>query len=238
MMKVDSATILIVDDENDILQVIKAYLQKNNYIVYEADSGKGALQLFENLQPDLVVIDLMLPDISGEEVCRTIRKTSDIPILMLTAKSSEDDIVNGLLIGADDYITKPFSPRELLARIISLLRRSHLQPNREEEHALAFGGGRLSINSGLHEVRMDGEILSLTPIEFKLLEILARHPKRAFSRYELVNLIQGDDFEGFERTIDVHIKNIRQKIGDDPKRPSFIATVFGIGYKFQVSADE
>lgn len=236
-MIVNTATILIVDDENDILQVIKAYLEKSNYIVYEADSGKGALQLFENLRPDLVVLDLMLPDISGEEVCRTIRKKSNIPILMLTAKSSEDDMVNGLLMGADDYITKPFSPRELLVRVISLLRRAQLQAERGGENIVVFGGGRLSIDPDLHEIRVDGEAVSLTPIEFKLLEILSRHPKRAFSRLELVNLIQGDTFEGFERTIDVHIKNVRQKIGDDPKRPVFIATVFGIGYKFQVSED-
>ncbi|WP_195724460.1 response regulator transcription factor [Paenibacillus monticola] len=237
MMSVNTATILIVDDENDILQVIKAYLEKSNYIVYEADSGKGALQLFENLRPDLVVLDLMLPDISGEEVCRTIRKKSNIPILMLTAKSSEDDMVKGLLMGADDYITKPFSPRELLVRVISLLRRAQLQTERRGENTVVFGGGRLSIDPELHEIWVDGEAVSLTPIEFKLLEILSRHPKRAFSRLELVNLIQGDTFEGYERTIDVHIKNVRQKIGDDPKRPVFIATVFGIGYKFQVNED-
>ncbi|MRN56140.1 response regulator [Paenibacillus sp. LC-T2] len=236
-MSVNTATILIVDDENDILQVIKAYLEKSNYIVYEADSGKGALQLFENLRPDLVVLDLMLPDISGEEVCRTIRKKSNIPILMLTAKSSEDDMVKGLLMGADDYITKPFSPRELLVRVISLLRRAQLQTERRGENTVVFGGGRLSIDPELHEIWVDGEAVSLTPIEFKLLEILSRHPKRAFSRLELVNLIQGDTFEGYERTIDVHIKNVRQKIGDDPKRPVFIATVFGIGYKFQVNED-
>ncbi|MDQ0194624.1 response regulator transcription factor [Paenibacillus wynnii] len=235
----NAGTILIVDDEYDILQVIKAYLQKNDYIVYEAGTGTHALELFDNLQPDLMVLDLMLPDMSGEEVCRTIRKKSNLPILMLTAKSSEDDMINGLRIGADDYITKPFSPRELLARVTSLLRRSQLQLNpKEEGHALKYGGGRLSINSELHEVKVDGETVALTPIEFKLLEVMTRHPKRAFSRYELVSLIQGNDFEGFERTIDVHIKNVRQKIGDDPKRPTFIATVFGIGYKFQVPADE
>lgn len=234
----EHAKILIVDDETNILQVIKAYLEKNKYIVYEADTGKGALHLFENLQPDLLVLDLMLPDISGEEVCRTIRKKSNVPILMLTAKSSEDDMVNGLLIGADDYITKPFSPRELLARVISLLRRSQLSTNPEKGRPLTFEGNRLSIDPELHEVKVSGKLVPLTPIEFKLLEILARHPKRAFSRFELVNLIQGDTFEGFERTIDVHIKNVRQKIGDDPKHPTFIATVFGIGYKFQVNPDE
>ncbi|WP_223067986.1 response regulator transcription factor [Paenibacillus caui] len=230
--------ILIIDDETDILKVIKAYLEKNNYIVFEADTGKSALQLFENLRPDLIVLDLMLPDMTGEEVCRTIRRESNIPILMLTAKSSEDDMVNGLLIGADDYITKPFSPRELLVRVISLLRRSRIKAVSDQEKSLAFAGNRLSIDQERHEVSVMGKPVSLTPIEFKLLELLARHPKRAFSRLELVNLIQGDSFEGFERTIDVHVKNIRQKIGDDPRHPTFIGTVFGVGYKFQVNPDE
>ncbi len=229
--------ILIVDDEIHILQVIKAYLEKNDYIVYEADSGRAALQLFETLQPDLLVLDLMLPDLSGEEICRTIRRKSNVPILMVTAKSHEDDKVNGLLIGADDYITKPFSPRELLARVISLLRRSQLTANSDNSRPLTFDDKRLSLDLERHEVAVQGEPISLTPIEFKLLEILAKHPKRVFSRLELVNLIQGDSFDGFERTIDVHIKNIRQKIRDDPKHPMFIATVFGIGYKFLVNAD-
>ncbi|WCF10920.1 response regulator transcription factor [Paenibacillus thiaminolyticus] len=234
----DRAKILIVDDEADILQVIKAYLEKNEYLVYEADTGKGALSLCEHLQPDLIILDLMLPDMSGEEVCRTIRKTSNVPILMLTAKSSEDDMVNGILIGADDYIMKPFSPRELVVRVISLLRRSQLPVAAQPDKSLSFGNNHLTIDSQRHEVKVRGELVSLTPIEFKLLELLAKHPKRAFSRLELVNLIQGDTFEGFERTIDVHIKNIRQKIGDNPRKPNFIATVFGVGYKFQVNPDE
>jgi len=230
--------ILLVDDEPDILKVIRAYLEKSNYLVYEADTGRSALQIFENLKPDLIVLDLMLPDMTGEEVCRLIRKASNTPILMLTAKSSEDDKVGGLLIGADDYITKPFSPRELMARVISLLRRSRITTGAQQGKLLAFAGNRLSIDEERHEVRVEGELVSLTPIEFKLLELLAEHPQRAFSRYELVSLIQGDAFEGFERTIDVHVKNIRQKIGDDPKHPTFLATVFGIGYKFQVNPDE
>lgn len=233
------AKILVVEDEENILQVIKAYLEKNHYIVYEADTGKGALNLFEKLSPDLIVLDLMLPDITGEEVCRAIRRTSGVPILMLTAKSSEDEMVNGLLMGADDYITKPFSPRELIARIISLLRRSQ-NPAMAANHSspLTFGGKYLSVDHELHEVNLQGEPIALTPIEFKLLEILTKYPKRAFSRLELVNLIQGDTFDGFERTIDVHIKNIRQKIGDNPKHPVYIGTVFGVGYRFLVNPDE
>ncbi|WP_040948999.1 response regulator transcription factor [Gorillibacterium massiliense] len=234
----ETVKILVVDDEESIIQVIKAYLEKNNYIVYEADTGKGALHLFESLNPDLIILDLMLPDISGEQICRMIRKTSSVPILMLTAKSTEDDMVNGLLIGADDYITKPFSPRELLARVISLLRRTRTSPAATEENTISFGGVHLVIDPDQHEVKVQGIPISLTPIEFKLLEVLARHPRRSFTRFELVNLIQGDTFEGLERTIDVHIKNIRQKIGDDPKQPTFIATVFGVGYKFLVNPDE
>ncbi|WP_091068067.1 response regulator transcription factor [Paenibacillus sp. NFR01] len=233
----ESVKILIVDDEEHILQVIKAYLENNQYLVYEADTGSGALHLFETLHPDLIVLDLMLPDMTGEEVCRRIRKSSNVPILMLTAKSGEDDMVNGLMIGADDYITKPFSPRELLARVISLLRRSNQQ---DQNHAslLLFAQGRLTIDLERHEVIVQEEPVALTPMEFRLLEVLAKHPKRVFSRLELVNLTQGDTYEGFERTIDVHIKNIRQKIGDDPKRPIFVGTVFGVGYKFLVSPDE
>ncbi|WP_379127368.1 response regulator transcription factor [Paenibacillus sp. sgz500958] len=231
--------ILVVDDEEHIVQVIKAYLEKNQFLVYETDTGRGALYLFESLNPDLIVLDLMLPDMSGEEVCRMIRKTSSVPILMLTAKSSEDDMVNGLMIGADDYITKPFSPRELLARVISLLRRA--QPPDQgglNKSLMSFSKGSLIMNIESYEVKMHNESVILTPMEFKLLEVLAKHPKRVFSRLELVNLIQGDSYEGFERTIDVHIKNIRQKINEDPRRPEFIGTVFGVGYKFLVSPDE
>ncbi|MFD3257839.1 response regulator transcription factor [Paenibacillus lentus] len=234
----DRTKILIVDDEPSLRQVIKAYLEKNEYLVYEADSGKGALQMFENLKPVLIILDLMLPDISGEEVCQTIRRTSEVPILMLTAKSSEDDLVHGLLIGADDYLVKPFSPRELMARVMSLLRRTKSSGGADRGNMMSFNRSYLTINPEGHEVKIGGTAVSLTPIEFKLLETLAKHPKRVFGRSELVNLIQGDDFEGMDRTIDVHIKNIRQKIGDDPKTPTFIATVYGIGYKFQVDSDE
>lgn len=228
--------ILVVDDELTILNVIRAYLEKSEYVVYVAETGIQALQLFENLQPDLLILDLMLPDLSGEEVCRTIRRTSNVPILMLTAKSNEDDKVNGLLIGADDYLTKPFSPRELTARVVSLLRRAQMQEPKERNTIQL--GQELTIDLEDHEVFMKGEPVYLTPIEFKLLVTLAKHPKRVFSRMELINQIQGYTFEGYERTVDVHIKNLRQKIGDDPKQPKYIKTVFGVGYKFQVMQDE
>jgi DNA-binding response OmpR family regulator len=228
--------ILVVDDELTILNVIRAYLEKSGYVVYVAEIGTQALQLFENLQPDLLILDLMLPDLSGEEVCRTIRRTSNVPILMLTAKSNEDDKVNGLLIGADDYLTKPFSPRELTARVVSLLRRAQIQQPKERN--MIQLGQELTIDLEDHEVFLKGESVYLTPIEFKLLVTLAKHPKRVFSRMELINQIQGYAFEGYERTVDVHIKNLRQKIGDDPKQPRYIKTVFGVGYKFQVMQDE
>ncbi|UOF92043.1 response regulator transcription factor [Fodinisporobacter ferrooxydans] len=233
-----AAKILIIDDEPNILQVIQAYLEKNGYIVYIAESGATGLHLFENLHPDLVVLDLMLPDLHGEDICRNIRRSSEVPILMLTAKSNEDDMVNGLLIGADDYMTKPFSPRELMARIISLLRRSHKQSELAEQQLLRFRDGHLVIDLEQHEVRVDGQPISLTSIEFKLLVTLAKHPKRVYSRLELINQIQGYTFDGYERTIDVHVKNLRQKLGDDPKKPAYIVTVYGVGYKFQVSSHE
>ncbi|AKF94254.1 response regulator transcription factor [Brevibacillus laterosporus] len=228
--------ILVVDDEENILQVIRAYLERNGYIVYVAETGEAALQVHQLLQPDLIILDLMLPDMSGEDICRKLRKTSDIPILMLTAKSAEDDKINGLLMGADDYVSKPFSPRELVARVITLLRRTGT--TKKQEQALTFLQKRLCVEPELHQVTLDQASITLTPIEFKLLYTLASQPKKVFSRLELINHIQGYGFDGYERTIDVHIKNVRQKLNDDPKHPSFISTVFGVGYKFLVNRDE
>ncbi|MCR8987155.1 response regulator transcription factor [Brevibacillus laterosporus] len=228
--------ILVVDDEENILQVIRAYLERSGYIVYVAETGEAALQVHQLLQPDLIILDLMLPDMSGEDICRKLRKTSDIPILMLTAKSAEDDKINGLLMGADDYVSKPFSPRELVARVITLLRRTGT--TKKQEQALTFLQKRLCVEPELHQVTLDQASITLTPIEFKLLYTLASQPKKVFSRLELINHIQGYGFDGYERTIDVHIKNVRQKLNDDPKHPSFISTVFGVGYKFLVNRDE
>ncbi|BCG60390.1 response regulator transcription factor [Paenibacillus sp. URB8-2] len=233
----ENVKILVVDDEMNILNVIRAYLEKNEYHVYIAETGGAALRLLSHLKPDLVILDLMLPDASGEDICRQIRKESDIPIIMLTAKSHEDDKINGLMIGADDYLVKPFSPRELVARVFTLLRRTRSGTDHKEQ-MLHFLGKRLQIDPEKHEITLDGETIPLTPIEFKLLLTLASHPKKAFSRLELVNLIQGYAYEGYERTVDVHIKNLRQKLGDDPKNPTFIATVFGVGYRLTVNPDE
>lgn len=233
------ANILIIDDELSILGIIRAYLEKEGYRVFAAETGQEAMKLFRQERPELVILDLMLPDITGEELCRQIRNGSDCPIIMLTAKSHEDDKINGLMSGADDYMVKPFSPRELVARVFTLLRRTKPAPAQgRKETGLRFGQGRLQIREDRHEVVLDGREIAMTPIEFKLLLALAGHPKKAFSRLELVNSIQGYEYEGYERTVDVHIKNLRQKLGDDPKEPSYIATVFGVGYRFAVNPDD
>lgn len=225
-----SEKILLVDDEKKILEVVQAYLEKAGYLVYTSMSGKQALEVFKKVNPDLLVLDLMLPDLTGQEVCSLIRQESNIPIMMLTAKITEDDKINGFTLGADDYLTKPFSPRELVARVKALLRRSGGGKN--SGAVLSFGNGDLVINETSYEVMKKGKLLSLTPNEFKILNILAKHQGKAFSRWELINLALGYDYEGYERTIDTHIKNLRQKIEDDSKNPVYILTVYGIGYKF------
>ena len=225
-----SEKILLVDDEKKILEVVQAYLEKAGYLVYTSMSGKQALEVFKKVNPDLLVLDLMLPDLTGQEVCSLLRQESNIPIMMLTAKITEDDKINGFTLGADDYLTKPFSPRELVARVKALLRRSGGGKN--SGAVLSFGNEDLVINETSYEVMKKGKLLNLTPNEFKILNILAKHQGKAFSRWELINLALGYDYEGYERTIDTHIKNLRQKIEDDSKNPVYILTVYGIGYKF------
>lgn len=222
--------ILIIDDENNLLQVVKDYLLLESYEVYTADRGNKAIELFNKIKPDFVILDLMLPDISGEEICRLIRKESSVPILMLTAKSSESDKVSGLYIGADDYLTKPFSPKELMGRVRAILRRT--KGNTLVTDELSFNEGDLVIDIPKHIVKKAGEIVNLTPNEFKILLTLAQNPQKVFSRGQLVNIAFGYDFIGFDRTVDTHIKNLRQKIGDDVKEPKYIITVYGAGYKF------
>jgi DNA-binding response OmpR family regulator len=223
--------ILVVDDEINLLKVVKDYLVLEAYQVYTADTGKAALKLFDEIQPDFVILDLMLPDISGEEICRQIRRQSNIPIMMLTAKSTEDDKVAGLYIGADDYLTKPFSPRELVGRVRAILRRT--KGNTVVSDLLEFNENDLCIDAPKHVVKKAGEVVDLTPNEFKILVTLAQNPKRVYTRSQLINAAFGYDFDGYERTIDSHIKNIRQKIEDNIKEPQYIVTVHGIGYKFE-----
>lgn len=223
--------ILLVDDELRLLDVVKDYLTVEGYEVHTASRGKIALELFKQIQPNFVILDLMLPDLSGEEICVQIRKVSNVPILMLTAKSDEEDKVNGLYIGADDYLTKPFSPRELVGRVRAILRRT--KGNVRATDVLSFNNEDLVIDIPGHIVKKAGVPVSLTPNEYKILVALAQNPQRTFSRGQLINVALGYDFEGYDRTIDAHIKNIRQKIEDSIKEPSYIITVYGVGYKFR-----
>lgn len=223
--------ILIVDDEKKIVEVVKAYLEKSNFKVCEAYSGRQALERFEKLNPSLVVLDLMLPDISGEEVCKALRRVSRVPIIMLTAKIEEGHILRGLEIGADDYITKPFSPKELVARVIALLRRTS-KDDIPLANILTFKDEELVVNSLSHEVKKDGNIVNLTPNEYKLLIAMINYPKKVFTREELVESVFGLEYEGFDRTIDTHIKNLRRKIETNIKEPKYILTVRGSGYRF------
>ena len=222
--------IVVIDDEPSVQDVVRAYLEKDGFTVFVAGRGSEGLALAERVTPALIVLDLMLPDVSGEEICREIRGRSDVPILMLTAKAGEDERVAGLLSGADDYLVKPFSPRELVARVRAVLRRTQggdvpLVP------VLSLDHGRLEIDTEHHVVRRDGNVVELTPNEYRLLTALATYPGRAYSRLELVDRVQGYDFEGDERTIDVHVKNLRKKIEPDAARPRYVETVIGVGYR-------
>ncbi|MDP2645754.1 MAG: response regulator transcription factor [Desulfobacterales bacterium] len=232
-----SKKVLVVDDEPKITQIVSVYLEKEGYQVFTAATGKEALECSECKAVDLIVLDLRLPDLPGEEVCRRIRQRRDTPILMLTAKAQEEDKIRGLAIGADDYLTKPFSPRELVARIKAILRR--VKGEREPQRDLiSFGQGKLRIDVPKQEVFLKDEIVTLTPNELRLLLALARYPGRVYTRPELINKVQGYEYEGYDRTIDAHVKNLRHKIEEDPKKPKYIRTVFGMGYKFGGEEDE
>jgi DNA-binding response OmpR family regulator len=228
-----TATVLVVDDERKIRDLVRSYLELEGYSVLVADTGERALEAASRSDPDLVVLDLGLPDLPGEEVARTLRTGSNVAIIMLTAKAAEDDRVAGLRLGADDYLAKPFSPRELVARVEAVLRRA----NGSREHRLGFDGGRLTIDRETREATLDGATVELTRSEFDLLYALASRAGRVFSRYELINKVQGYDYEGYERTIDQHVKNVRRKLGDDPKHPRWVVTAIGVGYKFGAKPD-
>lgn len=226
--------IFLVDDEPMIIEVLEAYLKREGYQVDSAVNGAVALKRIRESQPDFIILDLMLPDISGEEICRQIRKESNVPILMLTAKSAEEDRIHGIVIGADDYVTKPFSPREVVVRIQAILRRTI---GLSQKDLISFNHGDLIIDIPRNEVKARGNSTPLTPIEFKLLTVMAKHPGRVYSRLDLLENIQNDNYEGYERSIDVHIKNLRKKVEKDTKNPEFVLTVFGLGYKFGGDAD-
>jgi DNA-binding response OmpR family regulator len=223
--------VVVIDDDPSVQEVTRAYLERDGYLVYLAGTASEGLAIAERVKPGLVVLDLMLPDRSGEDICREIRERSDVPILMLTAKASEDERVAGLALGADDYLTKPFSPRELVARVRAILRRTQTETPLVE--LISFDGGALEIDTVRHEVRRDGQPVELTPNEYKLLQTLARYPGRVYSRFELINHVQGYEYEGYERTIDAHVKNLRRKIEPDPKHPRYVETVFGVGYRLK-----
>jgi DNA-binding response OmpR family regulator len=221
---------LLVEDEKTICDAVAAYLEREGFWVTPVPDGEAALYAFALHQFDMVVLDLMLPKVPGEQVCREIRDKSDVPIIMLTAKGELDDRISGLELGADDYLVKPFSPRELIARVKALLRRTHASETPQRDR-LVFGDLELDITA--HRATLAGVNLDLTASEFKLLTTLARYPGRVYSRMELVEKVLGYDFEGYERTVDSHVKNLRAKLGDDPKHPRFIYTVHGVGYRFE-----
>jgi DNA-binding response OmpR family regulator len=225
--------ILLIEDEKKISEIVKAYLEKDGFRVTLASSGEDGLKALKK-NPDLVILDLMLPDMQGEELCMIIRKSSDVPVIMLTAKSGEEDRIKGLGLGADDYVIKPFSPGELVARVKAHLRRV-IKIRRK---IYSFNRGLLKIDIENHEAFKEGSPITLTPTEFKILVSLAENPGRVLSREQLVNIVMGYDFEGYDRTIDAHVKNLRHKVEKDSKSPEFILTVYGIGYKFIGITDE
>jgi DNA-binding response OmpR family regulator len=220
--------ILVVDDEPKIVKLTRDYLVKDGFRVISAADGLGALAMARREKPDLVVLDLMLPGMDGWEVCRTLRRESGVPIIMLTARSEESDQVVGLELGADDYITKPFSPRTLVARVRAVLRRAQglLKP------PSTIHAGDLEIDLDGHQVRLNGLPVHLTPNEFRLLSVLAQHPGQLFTREQLVDQMHGISLESFDRSIDSHIKNLRRKLEADQNHPTFIQTVYGEGYRF------
>jgi len=219
--------ILVIEDEEKISGIVKSYLEREGYQVTIAPDGRSALAQIKQ-RFDLVILDLMLPDIDGEAICSSIRKISDMPIIMLTAKSSEDDRIKGLGIGADDYVIKPFSAKELVARVKAHLRRTVSA----QKKALSFNHGLLKIDPLTRQVTSHGIQVALTSTEFSILLNLAEKPLMIFSRLQIVDIVQGFDFEGYDRVVDAHIKNIRQKIADNPRDPIFIKTIYGVGYQF------
>lgn len=224
--------ILIAEDDRKTADLVRIYLERNGYIPLIAHNGRLALELARQRRPDLIILDLMLPKVDGLDICRILRAESNVPIIMLTARSTEDDRLLGLDLGADDYVVKPFSPRELVARVRAVLRRTGSGGNSTADRPEPLHFGQLTIDYRQFEVRLDGTILHLTPKEFKILETMSREPGRVFSRGELMEKAFGLDYEGLERTIDVHVRNLRRKLADDPANPQFIHTVYGIGYKF------
>jgi DNA-binding response OmpR family regulator len=225
--------ILVVDDEPQIVKVLKAYLEKAGYQVVTASDGLAALSIFQREKLDFLILDLNLPGMDGLDICKAVRRSSNIPIMMLTARVEETDRLIGLELGADDYVIKPFSPREVVARVRTIFRRTTTEVVQPD----ILRAGDLTINMEQHTVHRAGALVELTPTEFDILVTLAKQPKRVFSRIQIMEQAQGDAFEGYERTIDAHIKNIRIKLEPNPKKPVYIQTVFGLGYKLEIGTD-
>ena len=228
--------ILVVEDDRKIANIVKVYLEGAGFRVVNAERGKEAIELAVKEMPLLVILDLKLPDISGEVVCQELREIGDFPVIMLTSKALEEERIAGFALGADDYVIKPFSPKELVYRVKAVLKRS-VKDDLDAATPMSFNGGLLIIDGRSYEVQRKNKLLSLTPTEFKVLYTLASSPQKVFTREELVQKALGYEFEGYERSIDAHIKNIRHKIEDDPRNPSFIVTVYGVGYRFSGKKD-
>ena len=222
-------SVLLVDDDVKLVRLLQSYFEKDGFLIYTAHDGLDALQIVRQRKPNIVVLDLMLPGLDGLEVCRKIRKDNDVPILMLTAKDEEADRLVGLEIGADDYVTKPFSPKEVVARVKAILRREHKQVVQYQPIQV----GAITIDLERHQVLNNQNQVQLTPTEFKILELLAGNIGKVFSRAQFAEQAQGYTFDGYERTVDAHIKNLRRKIGDQSKDSGYIQTVYGIGYKLE-----
>ena len=230
-----AATVLLVEDERKLRDLVRSYLERAGFTVLSTESGAEAITLAASAAPDIVVLDLGLPDVSGETVAREIRAASATPILMLTAKATEDDRIAGLELGADDYVTKPFSPRELVLRVQAILRRG--APVAKQGPA-SYGGGLMVIDEQRRMVMVRGMMADLTPTEWGILGALATVPGRVYSRFELINRVRGYEFEGYERTIDSHVKNLRRKIEQDAARPQIVQTVLGGGYRLGLTRDD
>lgn len=227
-----SKKILLVDDEKKIVTVVRGYLEQAGFQVVTASDGKQALVVFHHEKPNLILLDLNMPEMDGLDVARVLRKESGVPIIMLTARVEETDRLIGLELGADDYILKPFSPREVVARVRAVLRRVEGETTTTQ----VFIAGELVLDTVKHVATRGNQSIELTPTEFDLLAVLMQNPGRVFTRMQLLDLVQGETYEGYERTVDAHVKNLRQKIGDDPQSPRYILTVFGVGYKLAEDA--
>jgi DNA-binding response OmpR family regulator len=235
-----AATVLVVEDERKLRDLVRSYLERAGFTVLSTESGAEAITMASASAPDLVILDLGLPDVPGETVARELRATSgtgSTPILMLTAKSAEEDRIRGLELGADDYVTKPFSPRELVLRVQAILRRGGSDP-RTGQAVTSYGGGELVIDEPQRQATVRGTPVALTPTEWGVLVALATVPGRVYSRFELINRVRGYEFEGYERTVDSHVKNLRRKVEDDPGNPQIVQTVLGGGYRLGLARDD